>query len=221
MFAGISEIDDVLQDRTVRIPLLRKKDDEVVQRYKETPEILELQRNIRDDLYVFAFTYAEEIAQYYHMVSPDSIEALSHLNNRELDIWEPIFLLAKMVDAMAGDMNLTATMEILSKKSLEEKQSDSVSQNETYKILTVLKSMLDELTPLSAEGLIKIFESERVFEYFKANEDFDWIQRTNVLNRRLKKVNIESDQRRIDGIKKRVYIMNIKDFYDLCERFKI
>jgi len=40
MFAGISEIDDVLQDRTVRIPLLRKKDDETVQRYKERVKLL-------------------------------------------------------------------------------------------------------------------------------------------------------------------------------------
>ena len=44
MFAGISEIDDVLQDRTFRIPLLRKKDNETTQRYKGTPEILGLQR---------------------------------------------------------------------------------------------------------------------------------------------------------------------------------
>jgi len=58
--------DDVLQDRTVRIPLLRKKDNEQTQRYKGTPEILELQRSIRDDLYVFALTHAKELAECYH-----------------------------------------------------------------------------------------------------------------------------------------------------------
>lgn len=221
MFAGISEIDDVLQDRTVRVPLLRKKDNEIVQRYKETPEILELQRSIRDDLYIFALTYAKEIAEYYYIEGPDGIEGLKHLNNRELDIWEPVFLLANVVDAKSGNTNLTSIMEALSKKSLEEKQSDSVSQNETYKILTILKMMLDEVIPLSADGHIKVFEAERVFEYFKASEDFEWIQRTNVLTRRLKKVNVESDQRRIDGIKKRVYIVNTNLFVDLCERFKI
>jgi len=53
-----------------------------------------------------------------------------------------------VVDASSGNDALTRTMETLSKKSLEEKQSDNVSQNETYKILTVLKVMLDDVTAL-------------------------------------------------------------------------
>jgi hypothetical protein len=32
---------------------------------------------------------------------------------------------------------------------------------------------------------------------------------------------VTSEQRRIDGDKKRIYTMNVKDFSDLCERFKI
>jgi len=221
MFAGISEIDDVLQDRTVRIPLLRKKDDETTQRYKGTLEILELQRSIRDDLYVFALTYAKDLAEYYHKEGPDGIEGLSHLNNRELDIWEPILLLANVIDSLSDSMNLTGKMEALSKKSLEEKQSDSVSQNETYKILTVLKAMLDEVTPLSEDGDVRVFEAERVLEYFKSTEDFEWIEKTQALTRRLKRVKVTSEQRRIDGEKKRIYTMNVKEFSDLCERFKI
>lgn len=221
MFAGINEIDDILQDRTVRIPLLRKKDDETVQRYKETPEVLELQRGIRDDLYVFALTYAKEIAESYHKSGPEIITGMSHLNNRELDIWESIFLLANLVDTHSNSKNLTCFMEALSSKSLAEKQSDSVSQNETYKILTVLKVMLDELTPLTQDGDIRVFEAGRVLEYFKATEDFDWIEKTNLLTRRLKRVKVVSEQRRIDSEKKRVYILNLKDFTDLCERFKI
>lgn len=223
MFAGISEIDDVLQDRTVRIPLLRKKDDETTQRYKDKAELLELQRSIRDDLYVFALTHAKDLAEYYHKEGPDAIEGLSHLNNRELDIWEPIFLLANVIDSLSGSMNLTDKMEALSKKSLEEKQSDSVSQNETYQILTVLKAMLDEVAPLSKDGDVWVFNAERVLEYFKKSEDFELGEKTNLLTRKLKKVKVISDQKRIAGEKekKRVYFMNIKDFTDLCERFKI
>ena len=221
MFAGISEIDDVLQDRTVRIQLLRKKDDETTQRYKNKTEILELQRSIRDDLYVFALTYAKDMAELYYKEGPDGIEGLSHLNNRELDIWEPIFLLANVIDSLSGTMNLTDKMEALSKQSLEEKQSDSVSQNETYKILAVLKDMLNDINPLIDEGDTRVFDAKKVLEYFKATEDFEWIEKTNVLTRRLKKVKVKSDQQRIGGDRLRVYIMNVKEFVDLCERFKI
>ena len=64
-------------------------------------------------------------------------------------------------------------MEALSKKSGEEKQSDSVAQNETYKILTVLKVMLDEIVPLSSDGDIRVFDAQAVLEYFKKTEDFE------------------------------------------------
>ena len=129
--------------------------------------------------------------------------------------------MANIVDSQVGNTNLTVMMETLSKKSGEEKQSDSVSQNETYKILTVLKVMLDEVVPLNKDGDIRVFDAGVVLDYFKKTEDFDWIEKTNVLTRRLKKVKIKSDQQRIDGEKKRVYIINVKDLMDLCERFKI
>ena len=73
MFAGINEIDDVLQDRTVRIPILRKKDNEVVDRYKGADDILELQREIRDELYTFALAYAKDIAEFYRLEGKDGI----------------------------------------------------------------------------------------------------------------------------------------------------
>jgi len=220
MFAGINDIDDVLQDRTVRIQLLRKKDDETVQRYKESPETVDTQRNIRDELYMFALAYAKEIAEVYH-AQGDIIIGMSHLNNRELDIWEPIFLIANFIDLQAGNTLLTDKMELLSRKSVQEKQSDNVSQNDTYKLLNVVKEMIDEVPTLDEDGNIKVFDAQAVLDYFKANEDFDWIQKTNVLTRRLKRVKIVSEQRRISGEKKRVYIMDVVEFKDLCDRFKI
>ena len=96
-----------------------------------------------------------------------------------------------------------------------------MSANETYKILSVLKVMLDELKPVSDDGNVRVYEADRVLDYFKANEDFDWIQKTNILTRRLKKVKVASDQRRFDGEKKRIYLVNVREFTDLCERFKI
>jgi hypothetical protein len=222
MFAGINEIDDVLQDRTFRIPLLRKKDNESVERYKETNEILRLQQEIRDDLYVFALTKAEAIAELYN--TEGVIKGLGHLNNRELDIWEPIFLLANLVDLESSSLNLTSILEDLSKESVDEKQAESVTQNDTYRVLNVLKSMLDdgEITPFSDNGEIKEFDAGEVLSYFKGWEEFNWIEKTHSLTRQLKKVHIMSDQKRFEGGKKRrIYIIKTKEFADWCERFKI
>jgi len=221
MFAGINEIDDVLQDRTVRIPLLRKKDDEAVQRYKATTKILESQRQIRDDLYVFALTYAGQIAEFYHKEGEDGIEGMGHLNNRELDIWEPIFLLANVVDSQRGTRELTDMMTELSKTSAAEKQADNVTQNDTYKILGILQTMMADLVPIEDENGIQTFEALQVFEYFKQTEDFGWLKYSNALTGKLKKVKVHSTQKRFSGDKKRVYYFKVKDIEDLCERFKI
>jgi hypothetical protein len=220
MFAGINDIDDVLQDRTVKIPLLRKKDNETVQRFKNNSEIRELQKNIRDDLYVFALTHAAEMANLYQ-AREGTIDGMNHLTNRELDIWEPIFILANVIDNQSGNRDMTEAMEELSRKSSEEKQSDSVSQNDSYKILNILKEMLEELPTLDINDKVKTYDAKDVFEYFKKTEDFAWLERTNSLTSKLKRVKVKSEQRRFDGEKKRVYVVNITEFEDLCERFKI
>jgi hypothetical protein len=81
--------------------------------------------------------------------------------------------------------------------------------------------MLDEVTPLSGDGDVRVFKSQAVLDYFKKTEDFEWIEKTQALTRRLKRVKVTSEQRRIDGEKKRIYTMNVKELNDLCERFKI
>jgi hypothetical protein len=220
MFAGINEIDDVLRDRTIKIPLLRKKESELVERYKETEEIKRLQRNIRDGLYIFSLKYAQEIADIYSTKS-ELIQGMSHLDNRELDIWEPIFLLANILDGQNGNSRLTDLMEKLSRKSSEEKIAESIAQNETHKVLHVLKGMFEEVHPISEEGDIKVYDAQQVLKYFKGTEEFEWIEKIHLLTRRLKKVGIKSEQRRIEGEKQRVYIINIQKIRDLCDRYGI
>lgn len=218
MFAGINEIDDVLRDRTVKIPLLRKKESELVERYKETEDIKKVQQTIRDNLYILSLTLGPEIAEIYSSKS-ELIQGMSHLSNRDLDIWEPIFILANAVDGQKKNSALTDMMEKLSKKSSMEKMEESIAQNETQKVLKVLQGMLEDKEPISIDGDIQVYDAQEVLNYFKATEEFEWIEKTNVLTRRLKKADIKSEQRRIEGIKQRVYIVNVKRVKDLCERY--
>jgi len=221
MFAGINDIDDVLRDRTIRIQLWRKKETEIVERYKPTPKILEFQSDIRDELYIFALMYAGQIARIYYENAEELLRGISHLSNRELDIWEPVILLAYVVEQAGGEEDLVLKIEALSKELGRQKQEDSVSQNKTYQVLTVAKAMLDDLIPLNEEGNIAVFDSAKVFEYFKKSEEFGWIEKSNVLTYRLRTINVRSEQRRFAGEKKRVYLFDKAWIKDLCERFHI
>lgn len=221
MFAGINDIDDVLRDRTIRIQLWRKKETEVVERYKPTPKILEFQSDIRDELYIFALMYAGQIAGIYYENTAEILGGISHLSNRELDIWEPMILLANVVEQAGGEEELVLKIEALSKELGKQKQEDSVSQNKTYQVLTVAKAMIDEVMPLNEEGNIAVFDSAKVFEYFKKSEEFGWIEKNNILTYRLRTINVRSEQRRFAGEKKRVYLFDRVWIKDLCERFHI
>ncbi len=220
VFAGINEINDVLQDRTVRIRLLKKKDAEITERYKGTDEVLRLQGAIRDGLYTFALSYGDQVAQLYNGEA-GTIEGVEHLSGRELDIWEPVFLLANVVDSLLGNTELTDAMKTLSAEAFKEKQSDSVAQNDAYQLLTVLRAMLSELPPLEAEGDSFTFDSEAVFDYFKKTDEFSWLERKNALTMRLKRMGARSEQRREGSGRVRVYVIDRKKVEDLCERHKI
>jgi hypothetical protein len=220
MLAGINEIDDVLQDRTIRLRLMRKKETEHTERYKETVEIKHTQTVLRDDLYILGLDWASDLSSVYNGKN-GGIQGISHLNNRELDIWEPIFLLANLIDEGNDDRCLTNRMVEMSKTSSQERQQDNVSNNETYKVLTVLSVMISELPPLESNDKLITFNAERVLEYFKNTDEYSWIERKNSLTTRLKKVKVRSERIRRKRDRKSVYRIYREEFDDFCERYGV
>ncbi len=63
----------------------------------------------------------------------------------------------------------------------------------------------NEVLPLE-EKPFWFFDAQEILKYFQSTEEFEWIQKTNVLTIRLKKIKIFSEQKHLDGEKKRVYI---------------
>lgn len=223
IFAGINTIDDVLADRTVSLRLLRKKSDELVERYRESKEVLKLQQSIRDDCYVLALTNGPNLARLYQSQIDAPVE-LSHLKDREVDIWEPIMLLAKFIDASSGNTNLVNAMRSLSADCAAQKQEESVSQNNTFKMLSALKDMLDEVEPHASEGDNKIYQAEKVLEFMRHTEDFGWLDQNKKkwLTRILRKLGIKCNKQRMGfGRPTRVYSINTTDLKDLFERYSI
>ncbi len=222
MFAGINDIDDVLQDRTVRINLMRKKDSEHVERYKETNDLLKLQRDIMDDLYIFALQNAARIAALYQD-EDSAIHGVGHLANRELDIWEPIFVLANFVDqAYGSDENrVTAIMTDLSTDALAEKQEDSEKSNDTYKALSVMKEMIVETDPFLRDDDKLVFKADDTLKYFQGTDEYSWLEKQNALTRRLKRINVKTTRTAFMGDRVAAYVLIPSDFEDRCERFNI
>lgn len=223
MFAGIKDIDDVIQDRAIKIKILRKKPEEIVGRYKETNERIRMQREIRDDLYIFGLQYAREIADIYNN-NYDKLQGLDHLENRELDIWEPIFTIANVIDIENKNSELTDSLSGLSRESSRERSEDDKDFNDTCKTLSAIKDMLSELEPDKTEGPVRYFETGRAFEYFKAHDHFTWLvdRSKTLLSKRLKKhAEVASESTWFAQASKnvRAYAINIEIVEDRFERY--
>jgi putative DNA primase/helicase len=225
MFAGIKEIDDVVQDRTIKISMFKKKRGEKTERYKATDALLQTQKKIRDDLFIFGLQYGKNISDMYNN-HYDKLEGLEHLENRELDIWEPIFTIANMIDIENENSNLTDSLSGFSKESSLERLEDNKDLNETVKLLSVLNEMIDDDTmqPLKTEDKVRYYNTEEVLKYFQRTEHYSWLEDKgkNYLSKILKnktKTITEGTWSTLLGKTVRAYAIDTENIKDLTERY--
>ena len=93
----------------ILVKLLRRKNSEEVDPYKESANLLAIQKQLRNDMYVFALTEGPEIADLY-LTRDSEITGMEHFINRERDIWESLFLLGNKVDAENGNTALAEAL---------------------------------------------------------------------------------------------------------------
>lgn len=226
IFSGIQQIDDVLRDRTIQVRMLRKGGHDVRERYKITEEVRALQQNLCDRLYMFALSYAAEIATIYHS---DLMERdyLKHLNNRELDLWEPLASIFYAVDK-EGLIGLMEPLIALSKQSYDEKSADNLIDNDTSKLILGLKTLLASSVPWKEvnEGneVLRAYRAPDVVEFFRQKLDLgDFVFDQSDLTRRLKSLNVIARQRRWNDKEKRpiTYALSSNQVDELMERFNV
>jgi DNA primase len=226
MLAGIKDIDDVIQDRTIKVKMLRKKSGEVTSDYTDTIEVTNLQRNIRDDLYIFGLQYSNDISYMYNH-KYDELQGTEHLENREKDIWQPIFTIANIIDIEIGNTELTDALSNFSKESSAERLEDDKDFNDTCKTLSALKDMLSDsgIEPDKTEGNILYFITDKVFDYFKNHDLFQWFNEKTTksyLSKRLRK-HVEIKTGLVWSVQAsknvRAYVIDIKIAEDFFERF--
>lgn len=220
-FGGIAQIDSVLQDRVIKLPMIRKGKDEIIERYKQTSELSEFLKQTRDELYCFVLDFPNEIFNRYSSLG--KIRGVEHLDNRELDIWEPIFVIANLVDdAGKSEFNLTELMKGFSKRSIDLKNSDDVAQDEITKIAGMFGNLLDDKRPKKLKSGENFYFAKMVHQYFKDSKEFDFFLTQNKLTQLLKPMGINSVQRRFEGgVRKRVYIFKLEEISGWINRYKV
>lgn len=217
VISGINELEPVLQDRTIRQRLMRKLNSEPVERYRPTQDVETLQLELRDDLYQFALTWAPDLAGRYRQPKPD-IYGMDHLNNRELDLWEPIFLLANTVDSCIGSNEVTEAMRRLSTSAASEKEKLGLQNTESLQLLSALYDMRTDVAPLPGTDEFSRYDAGQVFRFFTEMPEFEWIEKRNTLTARLRKIEVHSERISRGSKKVPVYVVDWTKAANLYER---
>ncbi len=210
-FAGINEIGTVLRDRSVKIHMIKKLKNEIVDVYTKEYSIY-FRKLLLPPLYKFGLFHCSKINNMLQNVK--NITGTSHLLNRDFNIWLPVFIIANLIGS-----KVVKLMEELSKKEIEEKKRDDSQQDYFNMSLNTIKEIIDDPKYILFKNEnLNYYESKKVYFYFKNTGRFDSIKSINKLTGLLKRLNIISIQKTIKNKKKGCYIVDLDKFKELYMR---
>ncbi len=222
MFASISDIEDVLGDRAIKIRILRKTESESVDNYMETQSVLQTHEKIRTSLYNFGLNFAPTIFERFSQFNLED-ENYRHLRNREMNLWCPLLILSSMVDDYSENSsdNITSNNLIqLSKAVVAEKQYEDFTENQTVVVSKTILIMLNDIQPTKTEDSSFLYDTDATYSYFIEQEGFDYLTSKTHFSRILNKT-CKIKTKPYDGNKKskRAYVINKEEIEDVLSRY--
>ncbi len=140
MLANIAGIDSVLESRCVTLYMRKGSKKDVIN--KEVLEDNPLLGQTRDLAFIFMMNNWKAVrSEYFSYTAEDGISA------RELELWKPIFALAKHIGS-----NVLEEMQSLAKEVSEERRTNSAEEHENV----LLKSLLSVVTKTDYYSLKEI-----------------------------------------------------------------
>jgi hypothetical protein len=95
----------------------------------------------------------------------------------------------------------------------EEEQED-----ETVKLILMVRTVIADPADY-CQGDWLLYSTDSVFDRFKRDDDFSWMEKKTMLTRRLKKLGIRVKPKKSAGSTKKFYAVNIKLFEDFANRY--
>jgi len=224
MFAGIEDITETLDQRSIRIRMTVRLEDEAVEEYKSTKEEQTEQAALRDKLYVFGLEYGPRLWGRYKELEKNPY--MTGVINRKRDVWGPLFTVGQIADESRNDGATLYQENIKVYMEIEEDLHGGGSEgdNLTQSLIIALKQMLGKVTPLSQEGTRYRFWNEDVFSFIKEQPKFkerfknkDVNSLTTLLSRRL---GITAKPQTINLVSKRCYDIDLEKLNKEGVRFK-
>jgi hypothetical protein len=217
LMANISGMEDVLEDRCIKIVTVRSRDPKRSNRSVNSDDYQKFQP-VRDELFLNLMFNWQTVRDSYEWlkkvfleeteITQDVKETISYIGEkvygRNLEIWLPIY-------ALAHSISKEVFKEIvdLSISKVEEKLEVDETENQDALVLRALCPLIDETK------WYKVSELARDVKLF---EDMEWVNSKN-LSRSLVRLNIRRGSM-VEGGRKMAFI-NLNTFKNICYRFNI
>ncbi len=183
VLAGISEVVDTIEDRSFKIPMVRKTKGEQVKRFNLRKQSKTLE-HLREELELWAEARRQTIEDLY-----DGIEEIPQLNtvdDRFKDISEPLIAVASYADTEAANGQRRIMSDLISVLlDMAGKRSESEKQESITAFLPVAEDVL------SSEVSVFISSKELLAKVREVDE-LSWIETTRSLSSFLGKFDLNS-----------------------------
>ena len=158
VLAGIRKLSPTLADRSFRIELQRKSEDQPVQRLNFRLQAKSLAR-LRDDLHIAALSNAREVADSYDRAQDLALPAFA--DDRLRDILEPLFAIASTADSQVGRDLHTQPLINAGQALARMRAQDDTAEDQWALALAALQSLCGSNRPglvMSAHGALNLFQ---------------------------------------------------------------
>ena len=191
ILAGIRGVSDTIEDRSFKIPMIRKTPGERVKRFNLRQQENEVQQ-LRDDLYIFGLRHGPDVIELYDL-STGKIPGMEGLDDRQIDILEPLACVNLVIDELVNDKDQTTlnTLIELSKDMGKKRVSHEKLDGSITAMLEIIEKELGDQT----ECFIPV---PRLFERANMTDGLSF-KNTNILGRYMSKLEIYSAQEWING----------------------
>lgn len=202
MIAGISDVSETLQSRSLNLTMLASSNNEIKNRELEiTSPIF---RELRDGFYLSTMEIHKDLhSTYKSLIEPD-------IQGRNWEVWRPIFALAKVIDIRSKQDGITYNL--VRKFALERvyiASNVSADDQTVIQLLIALKYMMESDTKRET-----FYPTENLKHYLKTEhgDEFAWLESTNYIGVSLRKTGVVlqgSETRRLNGKPVRGYLLNL------------
>lgn len=214
--AGINDIPNVLKDRCINIQMAKKPKSIKLSKYINTSkEIIEKNNIITQNLYIFALLYCNDIYKTYENMEIDLPECLSA---RDVDIYLPLFCIAKFIDKNSLKINIEKNLYEYAVNMAMQRNEQDIEENLSYKLISDLYIMVKENNVKSY--MKDLYINNDIYRYLNYNCDYNFSTITS-LTKALNNLQIEHKRVTIDGKKNTCYIINIKHLEKLIDSYNI